>query len=1146
MTNFIRDNTALPDVKIDYRPRPEIPANKKVVAVDYNALRTANLDTQSWLRGGEWHGLAKQMVAPTPAGVASFMYLDGDGEIHVVHDAVDELVLQGARAGFVTPKSYFAKGDGVTDDRAALQAAVVGANALGAALELGDSTYLVSRDGANPWCLNFQGLENVVIRGVKGKAKIIAQAGMPDAGGIPVIRFNGCRGGGIYDVTIDGNWGNYSGEITYQSNGLALPQATIYVDSTDGAPTSGTIGIVVGTTLQTITYTGKTATTFTGCTGGTGTLRTGAGVGRLDANTGINHTTQSDPRNHGIMLRGCENFEVHGCTIQNVYGDMVWIGFRGDPIEDGYKPCKNVRITGVWGKLSARHGVSISQSAEDITIRDSQFRHVFGIPMDAEAQGQNQAIRRLRIDGGYYGLWWNPTSAGRSQSLSLSIKGAGVLGLLDAESAVDCSVSNAVIEGSCAIWASRGVTVFNNTFRTDWDHGASNGSYAPIFVDHLTDDIDILHNRIYDRGAIVAGAADGDPSRASVVVQSYSTTLRPSGVRVIGNKIRVRNGRDGIKISGGGARLSGTQSYTATSITATTVVVTGAGWAAGEHIGKTIYRSGLVASVAGNTSDTLTHTGWFRPSGSGSVETTPAAGLFRLVMTAGTIVVADNDVDCFDDGNGAGGYGISVYTKLSGGAVQVRNNRVRCATAHAYHFDLTASFSELLEVVGNHAFDDQQVKTTTTGFWFAGTQFLTQLILHGNTTAAGITHLSGLTSGSWQTSNSYPGSWAGYQDPNGVIFAPATATYQRLDSRTLYVKQSPESSSSGWQAVTTAPRTVLRGVGTAVSGSGNVTPGLPPSVDGDIEILVATNHDPSTLTTLSVPAGFVKKVDADSLYLFHNRGSIWWRRFKTGMGAPTVNNPTGINGAVILSFRDCIPYGDPFADAQAAADNDGNNTITYPAATSTEDNSLVVQVATVYCGGGGGTPGTISGYTNAGLAEIEEATDNRLAVGSDVFNLSAVTARKVTAGAITATTATMLDSYQIACCFTLVLKPAQISSRATGTITCVAKASMVDTDFMTIGDGLTPAKVYEFDVAGNGVTGGRVQVNISTDTTAAQVAARLRTAILANQPALSVVDNADGTLSLQHNWLGSGGNVAMSENVANAGFLVTGMSGGAG
>lgn len=116
--------------------------------------------------------------------------------------------------------------------------------------------------------------------------------------------------------------------------------------------------------------------------------------------------------------------------------------------------------------------------------------------------------------------------------------------------------------------------------------------------------------------------------------------------------------------------------------------------------------------------------------------------------------------------------------------------------------------------------------------------------------------------------------------------------------------------------------------------------------------------------------------------------------------------------------------------------------------------------------------------------------------------------------------------------------------KATGTIQCLAVASMADSDYMTIGDGLNPAVLYEFDVTGNGVTAGRVQVNISAATTAADVAALLRTAILANQPELAVVNAGSGLLNLTANQPGAFANVTITENVANAGFLVTGMSGG--
>lgn len=114
---------------------------------------------------------------------------------------------------------------------------------------------------------------------------------------------------------------------------------------------------------------------------------------------------------------------------------------------------------------------------------------------------------------------------------------------------------------------------------------------------------------------------------------------------------------------------------------------------------------------------------------------------------------------------------------------------------------------------------------------------------------------------------------------------------------------------------------------------------------------------------------------------------------------------------------------------------------------------------------------------------------------------------------------------------------------ATGLITCTTNANMADTDYITIGDGINVPVLYEYDKSANGVTGGRASWAAGAGS-AATVAATLKTAIEANQKAFTVVDNADGTLTLTHKWPGAGGNVTITENVANAAFLVSGMSGG--
>jgi hypothetical protein len=118
-------------------------------------------------------------------------------------------------------------------------------------------------------------------------------------------------------------------------------------------------------------------------------------------------------------------------------------------------------------------------------------------------------------------------------------------------------------------------------------------------------------------------------------------------------------------------------------------------------------------------------------------------------------------------------------------------------------------------------------------------------------------------------------------------------------------------------------------------------------------------------------------------------------------------------------------------------------------------------------------------------------------------------------------------------------------------VTCATQANMADTDTLAIqvfqqkssrelaradaaASSISTTTTYEFDKAGNGVATGNVQVNISTDTTAITVAARLATALAANNPELTVTNNGDGTLDLY----APSRQMVITENVAHASFTV--------
>lgn len=94
--------------------------------------------------------------------------------------------------------------------------------------------------------------------------------------------------------SIDLVCSNHSGAIAPASDGATLPQSTIYVNTYPGYPafpTSGGIQIVTSTGSPSIHYHGTTVnqsgatTSFTNCTGGSGTLTAGNAVAELSGNT---------------------------------------------------------------------------------------------------------------------------------------------------------------------------------------------------------------------------------------------------------------------------------------------------------------------------------------------------------------------------------------------------------------------------------------------------------------------------------------------------------------------------------------------------------------------------------------------------------------------------------------------------------------------------------------------------------------------------------------------------------------------------------------------------------------------------------------------------------------------------------------------
>ena len=128
--------------------------------------------------------------------------------------------------------------------------------------------------------------------------------------------------------------------VTSGSNNVALPTSTINVVSTTGFASSGTILINTSAGQQTVTYTGITPTTFTGCTGGTGSMFTDGTVINGNGFQIITYTGTTS-----TTFTGCSGGTGKLVTGQVVYNQNKYvIDYRGG----GDLACPEPNDTVMW------------------------------------------------------------------------------------------------------------------------------------------------------------------------------------------------------------------------------------------------------------------------------------------------------------------------------------------------------------------------------------------------------------------------------------------------------------------------------------------------------------------------------------------------------------------------------------------------------------------------------------------------------------------------------------------------------------------------------------------------------------------------------------------------------------------------------
>ena len=627
-------------------------------------------------------------------------------------------------------------------------------------------------------------------------------------GGIPGTVLRGDSGaltGGRFGYVV-GRQSSANTHVAVASDGAVLPQATLNVGNTIAFSTSGQCFVASDVGAQLVTYTGKTSTTFTGCTGGTGTVNTGNGV--WGAGNGLNQITQRDAQNRAIWLYGkggdVVDVQIVGVDIRQMYGDGIWIGGdgTGGAQSGAIGGTRDVVIRDCTIDMCGRNGITLSY-ARGVRIHDCVIKNVITTAIDTEPV--NGECVNVVIAGNTCSCWWNPWVDPVKNVLS--VQGGVVATPAEWNYAQGYRVLNNRLFGCVLVSNALDVRFTGNSVYCDFDATSA----SPILMLMYNDDVWIESNYVYARSTDGFEQNIGAIQVVRQIIDGVSATMT-AGVHIRGNRLHVRNGMDGISLvmPGGGGGFHGT----ATSVTGLTLVQTGAGWTISQFLGHQVVCGGVVAVIASNTSDTLTLAPWHADAlhgwadARGQPQNPPATGVFVIQPTGGLVEVIDNVIDCVaSDGRPAGRYGISVNTTTTwnpfflDARIAIERNTIRGANPHAVHVFLYAAPPiKYLAIVENYAYDPQPVPTCSHVVFmdnnagsFDPVAQVTKLIIRGNRQGESVpNNMGGISQGYWIVEDGLQQRFTGYGSPLGVIAAPVGSAMVRKDggaNSTLYVKE---------------------------------------------------------------------------------------------------------------------------------------------------------------------------------------------------------------------------------------------------------------------------------------------------------------------------------------------------------------------
>lgn len=207
-------------------------------------------------------------------------------------------------------------------------------------------------------------------------------------------------------------------------------------------------------------------------------------------------------------------------------------------------------------------------------------------------------------------------------------------------------------------------------------------------------------------------------------------------------------------------------------------------------------------------------------------------------------------------------------------------------------------------------------------------------------------------------------------------------------------------------------------VGTAASGTGAITPGIPAGTTiNDVLVLFieSENQAVGAVAGYAEVLGSPVSVATGTLTRLTVR---WHRAASDESGTVTVGDPGDHAIARIVGVRGVITQANPWNVTAAATELVSDTSASCPTVTTTVDNCLVL--AAVATGTDVASTAHASAWTNANLASVTERCDDWTTSGLG-GGFAVASGEKATAGAVGATTAT-LGTANFKALFTLALK----------------------------------------------------------------------------------------------------------------------------